>query len=83
VAASNYCESSGGRYVMLPGGLALPIEPILLALGLEARGFRLVRDGEDIVIEPYFRLTTDDIGQLKLWKRHVLALLAYEPTEVQ
>jgi hypothetical protein len=32
VAASDYRQSCCGRYVMLSGGLALPIEPILLAV---------------------------------------------------
>jgi hypothetical protein len=84
VSVSNvYGDSPCGRYVFLPGGLALPVEPCLLALDLERRGIRLTRDGEDIVIEPRELLTDGDRRQLRLWKRHVLALLAYEPPEIQ
>ena len=83
MAASEYRQSACGRYVMLPGGLALPLEPIELALELERRGIKLWRDGEDIVIEPFSLLSQDDVRALKRWKLHVLALLDYEPPEVQ
>ena len=83
MAAFDYRQSCCGRYVMLPGGLALPIEPILLALELERRGVKLWRDGDDIVIEPFSLLSDDDKTQLKFWKRHVLALLDYRPESVQ
>jgi hypothetical protein len=63
--------------------LGLTCRAILLALELERRGIRLWRDGEDIVIEPFFKLTEDDTRQLKLWKRHVLELLDYVPPQVQ
>ncbi len=66
------------RYVCLAGGLALPLEPVLLLLDLERRDFRLSRDGEDILIRPFSKLTDDDKQHLKLWKGHVLALLDYE-----
>jgi hypothetical protein len=66
------------RYVWLKGGLVLPLEPILLALELEAKGFQLSRDGDNIWVRPSSKLTDDDKAQLKLWKRHVLALLDYQ-----
>jgi hypothetical protein len=69
------------RYVSLRGGLVVPVTPVLLLLDLESRGFQISRDGDDMVINPFQRLTAEDIRSLKLWKRHVLALLDYEPTE--
>jgi hypothetical protein len=60
---------------MLRGGLTLPITPVLAVLDLESRGFRLSRDGDDIFISPFSRLTDDDQRDLKRWKLHVLAIL--------
>lgn len=82
-ASDIHGDSPCGRYVFLRGGLALPVEPCLLALELERRGIRLTRDGEDIIIEPRELLTDDDRQQLRRWKRHVLAILDYTPPEVQ
>ena len=65
------------RYVLLRGGLALPVEPVFLLLELEARDFQLSRDGDDILVRPFSKLTDDDKRYLKLWKRHILALLDY------
>jgi len=55
---------------------------VLLVLNLETRGFRLSRDGEDILIQPFSKLTADDKQSLKMWKRHVLALLDYQAPEI-
>ena len=71
------------RYVVLQGGLALPVEPVLLLLDLEARGFKLSRDGANILIQPFSKLNDEDKRHLKLWKHHVLALIDYKPSETQ
>jgi hypothetical protein len=71
------------RLVLLRGGLCVPFEPLSLLLTLEAAGFSLSRDGRDILVQPFSKLTDDDKRQLKLWKRHVLALLDYEAPEVE
>ena len=74
---------SEGRYVVLKGGLALPIEPILLALELEERGFMLARHGEDILsVQPHEKLTPDDCARIRRWKRHLLAVVSYSAPEV-
>jgi hypothetical protein len=70
------------RYVQLVGGLVLPVEAIILALELEARGFTLQPDGEDIIVRPFSQLTPEDCRLLRRWKRHVLAVLSYEPPMV-
>jgi hypothetical protein len=71
----------GSDLVYLRGGLTLPVGPVLLVLGLEARGFTLRRDGDDILVTPFSGLRDDDKRALRRWKQHVLALLDYVPTE--
>src|SRR5262245_24030698 len=75
--SDRYRASSCGRYVMLPGGLALPIQPILLALELEERGFQITRDGSDLVVQPRRLLTLDDCCCIRRWKSHLLALVTH------
>lgn len=70
------------RYVCLKGGLVVPVEPVLLLLDLEARGFKLSRDGDDILVRPFSKLGDDDKRNLKLWKPHVLALIDYIAPEL-
>jgi len=52
-------------------------------MGLEARGFALERAGEDILIRPSSKLSDADRRNLRRWKSHILALLAYQPQGVQ
>jgi hypothetical protein len=70
--------SESCRYVVLRGGLALPVEPVVLLLGLEARGFSVRRDGDALVVQPYHQLTRDDCAAIRRWKAHLLALVDYE-----
>ncbi len=76
-------SNASDRYVLLRGGLAVPVEPLLLVLDLETRGFGLHSDGGDIVVSPASRLSDRDRRALRRWKFHVLALLTYEPPHVQ
>ena len=72
--------SDSDRYVLLPGGLALPVEPILLAMELEDRGFTLTREEPDTLsVQPYQRLTREDCTRIRRWKHHILSLLDYTP----
>jgi hypothetical protein len=73
--SDGYRESPDGRYVLLPGGLALPYAPCRLALDLESRGCRLWRDGDHLVIEPASALTDRDLDAIREWKHHILVLL--------
>jgi len=78
MAASESC-----RFVILAGGLALPIEPMMLALELEERGFTLTRESDDVLnVQPYQRLTSEDCDRIRRWKRHLLAIAEYEAREV-
>ena len=71
-------------YVLLRGGLAVPAAPLVLLFELEARGLRLSREGDDLVIRPRGHLTDEERRQLTRWKPHVLALLDYEvPTDAR
>ena len=64
------------RYVQLQGGPILPAAPILLALDLEARGFRMRREPGDILdVQPHQRLTADDCAQIRRWKWHLLTIV--------
>jgi hypothetical protein len=69
--------------VCLAGGLALPEEPVLLLLELEARGFVICRDGADLMVRPSGRLTEADCQRIRYWKWHLLAVVDYTPPEVQ
>ncbi|HEY1307299.1 MAG TPA: hypothetical protein VGF24_27275 [Vicinamibacterales bacterium] len=75
-------DASDRRYVSLRGGLVVPVETYLLMFELEDRGFCLNRDGDVLVVEPHQRLTADDCGRIRRWKRHILALLDYEPPPI-
>ena len=70
-------------FVTLRGGLTVPVEPFLLLLDLESRGLHLAAEGGTLTVGPQRDLTADDCRRIKEWKTHLLALLAYEPPEVQ
>jgi hypothetical protein len=61
--------------VQLRGGPVLPIEPIALAIDLEARGFGLTSDAD--VTGPLDRLTDDDRAAVARWKPELRAIVAY------
>ena len=70
-------------YVLLRGGLAVPAAPLILLFKLQERGCTLAQDGDDLIIRPRERLTANDCQQIRRWKTHLLALLAYEVPNVQ
>lgn len=65
------------RHVFLKGGVVVPVEPVTLLLDLERRGFYLARDGGDVIIQPFSRLTDEDKADIRKWKPEVLTLLSY------
>jgi hypothetical protein len=74
---------SASDFVLLKGGLTLPLAALRLTWDLENRGLELTTEGGDILIAgPRERLTDDDRAALRRWKRHILVLLAYNPPEV-
>ena len=70
-------------FVVLKGGLAVPVAPVLLLLGLEARGIRVARDGDQLTVCPGQELTGQECQQIRQWKLHLLTLVDYRPPEVQ
>lgn len=69
---------SRSEFVVLPG-LTVPLEVVQLALDLEQRGVHLIReDGDVLLVGPRERVTDDDRVQLRRWKRHLLAIMAYD-----
>jgi hypothetical protein len=69
---------SAKSFVMLRNGPTVRLEAVRLVLDLEARGVRLQRDGDDVVISaPASQVTNDDRTRLRQFKPHVLALIDY------
>jgi len=64
-------SASDARFVQLKGGPLIPVEPVLLVLELEARGFLLSWDGADIWIRPASPLTDEDRARVVRWKPQV------------
>lgn len=60
----------------------LPAEVVMLTLDLQARGFVLTPDSEDLIVRPFSKLTAEDCRQLRRWKQHVIALLSVEVPHV-
>lgn len=70
------------RFVTMRGGLTVPLTPLMLVLDLEARGIRLTADEDGaIVATPRGRLTDAERDELRRYRNHVLALLAYQPDD--
>jgi hypothetical protein len=76
--------ASADRFVTLQGGMVVPVEPYLLLIDLEHRGFkfRLAEDGCPEV-GPFDRLTDQDRALLRRWADHVAMLLRYTPDDSQ
>jgi hypothetical protein len=76
-------EVAVDRFVQLGSGLVLPIEPVLIAHDLEARGFRMAAYGEGgLLVSPLSKLTIADCAQIRRWKWHLLAIVTHEAAEV-
>ena len=79
-------KSHSDDVVVLVGGLVVPREAVHVAIDLELRGMTLQAAGDRLTVSPGCTLTDDDRAQIRRWKRHLLALVAYVapvPTWVQ
>lgn len=74
-------SNAADRYVVLRGGLVLPLTPLLLLLDLEARGVTVHRDADDLVIRPAAQLTDEDKAAIRRWKPQLRALVVYVDSE--
>jgi hypothetical protein len=76
-------ETIAAAFVVLKGGLTVPLEALQLAWSLEARGATVGVDGIDLIVEgPRGLLTDADQVAIHRWKRHLMALAAYRAPEV-
>jgi hypothetical protein len=68
-------------YVMLKGGLTIPLAVLRVLWDLEERGVRVRVDDEgDLVVAPRGVITDTDREVLRRWKPHVAVLVTYEAT---
>lgn len=67
-------------FVTMGSGLTLPLDAVRLALDLESRGCHLELDGDGLMIGPRDLLTEDDRVQIRRWRDHLRALIAYANT---
>lgn len=66
-------------YVELKGGLTVPIKALELALALERRGFRLRVEKDDLKVgSGRGTLTDEDRENLKTYRAHIIAIVAYK-----
>jgi hypothetical protein len=70
-------SESSDRFVLLRGGVVVPVEPFLLLLDLEARGISVSKDSDSISIAPRALLADADRTALRRWKWHLLLLIDY------
>jgi hypothetical protein len=76
-------EDPAAAFVVLKGGLTLPLEALRLALALEDRGATFAVDGEDLVVDgPSGLLTDADQVAIRRWKLHLMAMATYRPPEL-
>ena len=69
---------SRSDFVVLRGGLTLPLAAVQLALDLEQRGLHLNIDGDRLTIGPRALLTDADRALIRHWKPHLLAIVSYD-----
>ena len=71
--------SNSEPLVMLQRGFCVPVEAFNLVLDCEAIGVKLTARGNTLDVDgPH---TPELLERLKAWKPHVLAVLAYTPTD--
>jgi len=65
--------STGPAFVLLRGGLALPLAAVELALDLERRGVQLRAEDDGVLfVGPRERITDEDRIGIRRWKSHLL-----------
>jgi hypothetical protein len=76
-------EGIATAFVVLKGGLTVPLEALQLAWALENRGATFEVDGDDLVVAcPQGLLTDADQVAIRRWKRQLMAIATYWPPEV-
>lgn len=76
-------ERTATTFVVLKGGLIVPLEALRLAWALEDRGATFSVDGEDLVVDgPRGFLTDEDRTAIRQWRWHLKAIASYRVPEV-
>jgi hypothetical protein len=76
-------ERAATGFVVLKGGLTVPLEALQLAWALEDRGATFAVDGEDLVVEGPAGLLTDAHRiAIRRWREHLKAIASYRAPEV-
>ena len=70
-------------FVVLKGGLSVPLEALQLAWALEDRGAMFGVDGQDLVVDgPRGLLTDEDRTAIRRWRGELKAIASYCIPEV-
>ena len=75
--------TSAADVITLAGGLTLASDALAFAIDLDLKGVLLTANGDELIASPRALLTESDLANLRRHKRHLLALLAYEPPAYQ
>lgn len=71
--------SCSGRFVVLKGGLTVPLAVLRVAWRLESRGVQFRTTGDDgLVVTPRTKITDEDRAEIRKWKAHLIALVTYD-----
>jgi hypothetical protein len=76
-------EGLATAFVVLKGGLTVPVEALQLAWALEDRGATFAIDGDDLVVDgPRGFLTEHDRAAIRRWRGHLKTIASYRVPEV-
>ena len=76
-------EGLATTFVMLKGGLTVPLEALQLAWALEDRGATFAVDGDDLVVDgPRGFLTEEDCAAIRRWRVHLKTIVTDHAPEV-
>ena len=71
--------SGSPELAYLQVGLTVPLPAIRLAWALEDRGLQLRPSGDGgLIVGPKARITDEDRVEIRKWKAHLVALVAYQ-----
>jgi hypothetical protein len=65
------------HHVVLRGGVTASIEALNIGWRLEARGFQLTAEDDRLYVHPYYRLTDDDLHDIRQHRDELLRLVQY------
>jgi hypothetical protein len=76
-------EGVATAFVVLRGGVTVPLDALRLAWALEDRGATFAVEGDDLVIDgPLGFLTEDNRVAIRRWRLHLIAVATYHAPEV-